>query len=143
MDLFYALSFQFTLKIKSIVSTVKHLASSWWYITFHYYAKTLPSELIPDLKANLNEHPFIYHPVQNWIRLKNLYFYGKWQNHFTHTNLFHFQHLLSAEILFEWKIEFILATMFSGKFPNQCKEQTSSKVSHCPIIQRPHLDYDS
>ena len=37
------------------------------------------------------------------------------------------QDLLSAEILSEWKIEFILP-FFSEKFPNQCKEQTNSKV---------------
>ena len=35
-----------------------------------------------------------------------------------------FQHLLSAEILSKWKIEFI----YREKFPNQCKEQISSKV---------------
>ena len=39
-----------------------------------------------------------------------------------------FQYLLSAENLSEWKIEFILATIFS-KFQNQCKEQTNNKVS--------------
>ena len=42
------------------------------------------------------------------------------------TNLF--QHLLSAEILSEGQIEFILYTIFSEKFPNQCKEQSNSKV---------------
>ena len=35
-----------------------------------------------------------------------------------------FQHLLSAEILSKWKIEFI----YREKFPNQCKERISSKV---------------
>ena len=35
-----------------------------------------------------------------------------------------FQHLLSAEILSKWKIEFI----YRENFPNQCKEQISSKV---------------
>ena len=39
-----------------------------------------------------------------------------------------FQHLPAAEILSEWKIEFILATIFS-KFQNYCKEQTNNKVS--------------
>ena len=42
------------------------------------------------------------------------------------TNLF--QHLLSAEILSECKIEFILPYL-KEKFPHQCKEQTNSKVS--------------
>ena len=37
-----------------------------------------------------------------------------------------FQNLLSAEILSERKIEFILP--YLQNFPNQCKEQTDNKV---------------
>ena len=51
------------------------------------------------------------------------------------------QYLLSAEILSEWKIEFILPYLVR-KFQNQCMEQTNSKVpsKYSPIIQGLILD---
>ena len=59
-----------------MVSTAKQLAA-YDVLTFHCYAKTLASELDPDLKANLNGHPAICHSIQIWIRLKKLHFHGK------------------------------------------------------------------
>ena len=78
--------------------------SSWWYIAFHCYVQTSADKLNPDLKANLNGHPSICHSIKIWIRLKKLCCHG---NHkiISLTNLF--KYLLSAEMLSEWKTEFI------------------------------------
>ena len=100
--------------------------SSWWYIyiTFHHYAKTFTGKLIPDLKVNLNEHPSICNSIQIWIRLKKLYFHEKWQNHFTHKSASTFT--ICRNVI--WMKNWIYITIFSEKFPNQCKEQTNRKV---------------
>ena len=46
-----------------MVSTVKQFTADD-ILTFHCYAKTLAGKLDPDLKANLNGHPSINHPIQ-------------------------------------------------------------------------------
>ena len=98
---------------------------------FHYSAKTLAGELIPDLKANLNEHPSIYHSLQIWIRLKKLYFHEKWENHFTHKSV---QDLLSAKILSGWKVEFILPYLVR-KFQISARNKLTGKcLLTFPII---------
>ena len=88
------------------------------------YAKTLAGKLNPDLKANLNGHPSICHSIQIWIRLKKLYFHGKWQNHFTHRYFSTFTICRN----FIWMKNSIYITIFIEKFPNQCKEKTNNKV---------------
>ena len=102
------------IKSNHIVSTFKQLAAD--DIIFHCCAKTLAGELNQYSKANLNGHPSICHLIQIRIRLKKLHFHN--DNIISPANLF--QHLF-AEILSEWKIEFI------QKFPNQCKEQTKQQ----------------
>ena len=52
------------------------------YIYIYICARTLAGKLNPYLKANLNGHPSMCNSIQIWIRLKALYFHGKWQNHF-------------------------------------------------------------
>ena len=101
--------------------------------------KTLAGKLNPDLKANLNGHPSICHSIQIWIRLKKLYFHGKWQNHFTHKSA----STLSANVLFEWKNEFLLPYLER----NLQIHARSKVIAKCRLTfshyARPHLEYDS
>ena len=130
------LFFLIYIKSNDTVSAVNN--SSWWYIIFHCYAKTLAGELNPDLKANLNEHPSICYLIQIWIRLKKLYFHGKWQNQFTQKSVSIF--IICRNSI--WMKNWIYITTFSEKFPNQCKEQTNSKVpSNFSHYARSHLKY--
>ena len=62
------------------------------------YAKTLAGKLNPDLKANLNGHTFEL-GSKSYIFMEN-------DKIILLTNMF--QYLLSAEILYELKIKFIL-----------------------------------
>ena len=72
------------------------------------YGKTLAGKLNPDLKANLNGHPFIFHSISFRSELgSKSYIFIKNDKIISLTNLF--QHLLFAEILLELKIESILA----------------------------------
>ena len=131
-------------------------SNSWWYITFPSYANTLADKLNPDLKANVNGYPSICHSIQTGIRLKKLYFYGKWQNHFTGIRLkkLYFygkwqNHFTRKSVTiftvcrnFIWMKNWIYITILSKKFSNQCMEQTNSKVpsKHSLIIQGLILD---
>ena len=99
--------------------------------------KTLAGQLNSDLKANLNGHSSICHLIQIWIRLKKLYFHGKWQNHFTHKSVSTF---IICRNLSEWKIEFIFY-IISEKFSNQCKEQIAKCLLTFAHYTRPHLEY--
>ena len=120
-DLFYALYFLFSLNqiIQYPVSNSSHV----YYFSLAY-ARALAGKLNLDLQANLNGHPSMCHSIQIWIRLKKLYFHGKWQNHVI------------------WMINWIYITIFSETFQYQCKEQTNKKLpltfSH---YTRPHLKY--
>ena len=104
------------IKLNHIVFTVKNV-SSWWYITFHCYARDLAGELNPDLKANLNGLPSICHFIQIWITPKKINFHEKWQN-------FSRKSVLTFIIWrnFIWMKNWIYFTIFSGKFSNQCKD---------------------
>ena len=118
-----SLFFLVYIKLNHTVSFVKKLATDD-ILFFQCYAKTVAGELNPDLKENMNGHPSICHLIQIWIRSKELHFHGKWQSHFT-------QKSVSAFIFcknFIWMKNWINITIYSGKFPNQCKEQTNSKV---------------
>ena len=64
------------------------------------------------------------HSIKIWIRLKMLYFNGKWQNHSTHKSLSTFTICRN----FIWMTNWIYIIIFSEKFPNQCKEQSNRKV---------------
>ena len=75
------------------------------------YANSLDGKLNPDLEGNLTQHS------QKGFNLM--------ENDKIVFLIYLFQHLLSAEILSEWKIEFILP--YLEKFSNQCKEQTDNK----------------
>ena len=112
--------FFFFLKKGSLMcATIAHMKQQEYAL----HAKTF-DKLNPDLKGNLNRHPFIWHLIQVWIRFKKLYFHGKWQNCFTHK-------YLSTFIIcrnFIWIKKRIYITIFSEKFLNQCKEHTNSKV---------------
>ena len=69
-------------------------------------------------------HPYV---IQSRSELRSKsYIFMERDKIISFTNLV--QHLLFAEILSELKIEFICITIFSEKFPNQCKEQTNNKV---------------
>ena len=85
---------------------------------------TLVGELNLDLKANLNGHRVICHSIQIWISLKKLCFHRKWQNHFTQKSV----SILAICRNFIWMKNWIYISLFSAKFPSQCKEQTNSKV---------------
>ena len=136
----YILCSLFLIYIKSnhIVSTVKQLAANVYYFSL-LYARTLAGKLNPDLKANLNGHPSICHSIQIWIRIKKLYFHGKWQNHFTHKSVSTFTICRN----FIWMINWIYITIFREKCQNQYKEQTNIKVlltfSH---YTNPDFEYD-
>ena len=111
-----------SIKWNHIVSTVKQLPPNDTYFSL-LYVKNLAGKLNPDLKANLNGHPSICHSIQIWIRLKKLYFHGKWQNHFTHKSA-------STSTIcrnFIWMKNWNYITIFSAKFQNQCKEQINDK----------------
>ena len=86
--------------------------------------KTLAGKLNPDLKANLNGHPSICHSIQIWIRLKKLYFHGKWQNHFTHKSVSTF---IICRNLSEWKIEFILPYLLRNFQTNARKKLAAQR----------------
>ena len=100
--------------------------------------KTLAGKLNPDLKANLNGHPSICHSIQIWIRLKKLYFHGKWQNHFTHKSVSTFTICRN----FIWMKNWIYITIFSEKFPINARNKVLAK---CLLTffhyTRPHLEY--
>ena len=88
-----------------------------------------------DLKAKLrfkskSKWTSIYHLIQIWIRLKKLYFHGKWHSHFTHKSVSAF---IICRNLSQWKNKFIFY-IFNEKFPNQCKEQTNRKVPFSTIL---------
>ena len=133
----YFMLFLIYIKSNHIVSTVKQLAANVYYFSL-LYARTLAGKLNPDLKANLNGHPSMCHSIQIWIRLKKLYLHGKWQNHFNHKSVLTFTICRN----FIWMKNWIYITIFSEKFPNQCKEQTNNKASLTFFhYTRPHLEY--
>ena len=69
------------------------------------YAKTLAGKLNPDFKANLNGHPSNVIQSRSELGSKH-YIFMENVKIVSLTKVL--QHLLSAEILSEWKIEFIL-----------------------------------
>ena len=128
--IFFFSLFGCTLRIFFLIYIkVNHLVSA--VIIFHFYAKTLAGELNQDLKANLNGHPSTCYLIQIWIRLKKLYFHGKWQNQFTQKSVSIF--IICRNSI--WMKNWIYITTFNGKFPNQCKEQTAKYLLTSPIIQ--------
>ena len=85
----------------------------------YYFLWLFFRELNPDLKANLNGNSFRYHLIQITIMLKKLYFHRKWQSHLTWKSFSIF--IIYSKFI--WMRNWICI-----KFPNQCKEQTNSKV---------------
>ena len=85
----------------------------------YYFLWLFFRELNPDLKANLNGNSFRYHLIQITIMLKKLYFHRKWQSHLTCKSFSIF--IIYSKFI--WMRNWICI-----KFPNQCKEQTNSKV---------------
>ena len=85
------------------------------------YAKTLACKLSPDLKANLIQSTS---ELWGWGS-KSYVFMENDKNHFTHKPVSTFTICRN----FIWIKNWICITIFSEKFPNQCKEQTNNKVS--------------
>ena len=98
------------------------------------YGKTLAGKLNPDLKANLNGHTFEL-GSKSYIFMKN-------DKIILLTNLF--QHLLSAEILYELKIKFILPYLVRNSQINaRNKLTTKCLLTFFHFKSRPHLEYGS
>ena len=58
-----SISNQHQSKSNHTVSTVKQLAASVYYFSL-LYTRTLTDKLNLDLKANLNQHPSMFHSIQ-------------------------------------------------------------------------------
>ena len=118
-DLFYALSlFLICIKLNHILPTAKQSKAD---DTLLFITKTLPGELIPALKANLNEHPSIFHSIQYFF-MEN-------------------QRLLPAEILSEWKIEFILPYIMRNFQISRRSKLTVKCLLPFSHYARSHSDY--
>ena len=137
----------FLIYIKSYSPLLNSLQPIIYFFSL-LYAKTLAGKLNPDLKANLNGQilkakseirPYVIQ-FRSKLRSKSYIFIEK-DKIISVTKLF--QHLLSAEILSEWKFKFklpYLVRYFKINARNKLTTKCLLKSSH---YTRPHLEYGS
>ena len=126
------------IKSYSIVTTVKQLAASDILLSLAI-CQNFSWQIKPRYKCKSEIHPYA---IQSRSELgSKSYIFMENDKIISLTNLF--QHLLSAETLFKWKIEFILPYLVRNFKINVRYKLTTKCLLTFSHYTRPHLEYGS